>query len=779
MGGCLNRPIDTVEPRTTSTIVEKLTQSAVDKIDLLLNIDNSRSMADKQQILALAIPDLVNRLVNPRCIDTATSKPSPQQPANSTDPCPAGAKREFNPVFDIHVGVITSSIGGHGADSCPNTETQTCAGGATNTSNNDHGQLVTRKDPCAGGIVPTYQNLGFLAWDPKGKLKPAGESDSVNFGKTIGDLVLGAGQIGCGYESQLESWYRFLVDPTPYATISAATGKAVPEGTDTILLQQRVDFLRPDSLVAIIMVTDENDCSTKEYGQFYFAAQQRDPNNPGKNFFLPKARSECATNPNDPCCKSCGQDPGSCPTDPNCGTHTDQTDDANLRCWDQKRRFGIDFLYPIDRYTTAIRSAKVPDREGNLVDNPLFVDLNPADDIATTRDPAGNLVFLAGIVGVPWQDIARDPANLANGGFKDYSELSKTDDKGATGWDYILGDPANYKAALDPHMIESTDPRSGTNPITGDTLAPPAQTLGGPDAINGHEYTVGTQNGVQIKKDDLQYACIFELLPNQYRDCSQGVISCDCSDPQNDNPLCDDNGASGRTLQKRAKAYPGIRELSVLKSVQDRGIVASACPSQITNAGADDYGYRPAVGAIIERLKTALGGQCLPRTLTPDKDGKVSCLILEGRATGGANAGNNGELSGGKCDDFCKTLTARQPVDAALGHTEALKADNVVEQAKASSLDCFCEITQLSGQTDTSCAITSELSACQCDLSDPPTFNNQNVNGWCYLDGTTNPPTGNVELVASCPDNEKRKIRFVGEGNQAPGSVLFITCSGE
>jgi hypothetical protein len=28
-------------------------------------------------------------------------------------------------------------------------------------------------------------------------------------------MVVGAGQIGCGYEAQLESWYRFLVDPTP------------------------------------------------------------------------------------------------------------------------------------------------------------------------------------------------------------------------------------------------------------------------------------------------------------------------------------------------------------------------------------------------------------------------------------------------------------------------------------------------------------------------------------------------------------------------------------
>src|SRR5262245_2237253 len=67
--GCLNRPIEPVEPRTTTTIVERLTQSSVDKIDIVLGIDNSRSMADKQQILGDAVPDLVLGLVNPNCVD--------------------------------------------------------------------------------------------------------------------------------------------------------------------------------------------------------------------------------------------------------------------------------------------------------------------------------------------------------------------------------------------------------------------------------------------------------------------------------------------------------------------------------------------------------------------------------------------------------------------------------------------------------------------------------------------------------------------------------------
>src|SRR5262249_1259323 len=145
-------------------------------------------------------------------------------------------------------------------------------------------------------------------------------------------------------------------------------GRANPQGVDNVLLAERKEFLRPDSLLAILMLSDENDCSIKEYGQFYFAAQQRDPGTPNKNFYLPKARSEWASNPNDPCCASCGQTtPMGCPADPGCsGTLDALTDDVNLRCWDQKRRFGIDFLYPTDRYVNGLSSMTVPDRQGDM-----------------------------------------------------------------------------------------------------------------------------------------------------------------------------------------------------------------------------------------------------------------------------------------------------------------------------------------------------------------------------------------------------------------------------
>ena len=786
--GCLDRPLEPVEPRTTTTIVERLTQSSVDKIDLLLAIDNSRSMADKQQILALAVPDLVKGLVNPGCINPQDPAAQPLDVAPGQD-CPQGLEREFEPVNDIHIGIISSSLGGHGSDACGASTPDTA-------SNNDKGQLLARTAADSSGTaVETYQNKGFLAWDPTQKLKTydqggtsspapgeadidadsAGDANTTALVPQLTDMVVGVGQVGCGYEAQLESWYRFLADPEPYETITVDGGAATPHGIDTPLLQQRADFMRPNSLLAIVLLTDENDCSIRESGQYYYAAQQNNAN--ATKFHLPRARAICATNPNDACCLSCGQNkPADCPDDPTCTNPdgspaglTDLEDATNLRCFDQKRRFGIDFLYSTDRYVKALSDVTIQNRAGELVPNPLFSDLNPHDEETNIRDTG--LVFFAGIIGVPWQDIARqneagvpdllaglDSEGNAVGGFKNSDELRRENAGALSTWDIILGDPANYVAPTDPHMIEQVEPRSGTNPITGDQIQPTTAAVGA-NPINGHEWTID-------KRNDLQYACIFDLPQGAQRDCSIPGTVCDCDNEQVDNPLCDLNPDDGNlpTLQTRAKAYPGLRELTVLKALGAQGIVGSVCPKQINAPNSPDFGYRPAIGAIIDRLKTALGGQCLPRTLTPDESGRVSCLILEARNSQGA------------CD--CN-LPGRQPVSTEPDHSPAKAAVLADPLATPSGWDCVCEIVQIPNSAD-SVDDAAELLACQENVLEPvATAAGEEVNGWCYIDATTSPPTGNPDIVKDCPATEKRIIRFAGKGEALAGATLFITCSGE
>lgn len=581
---------------------------AVDKVDLLIAIDNSRAMADKQKLLEEAIPELVHRLVNPRCVDE-NGVPTPMQPSGPYAPfevCPEGTTRELNRVIDMHIGVITSSLGGHGADSCPDIDLalKECLP-APNTTNNDRGHLIDRADQCGQATVPTFMNKHFLAWDP---INTYGGEAIVDEGTkgiipSFRDIIVGAGQIGCEYASQLESIYRFLADPNPYEKIEVIDGKAVASGTDAVLLQQRAEFLRSDSLLAIVMLTDANDCSIKEYGEFYKVGQLRNGVTPVR---MVRPRQECATDPHDPCCKSCEQAQGSCPDDPTCqdpnggmgpALLTETEDNISLRCWDQKRRFGIDFLYPTDRYVQAFSSAKIADRDGNIVANPIFSNLDATNANSPIRH--ASLVMVAGIVGVPWQDIARDPHDLTKG-FKDANEFKATiGETGLTTWDVILGDPAKNVKPLDPLMIETYEKRTGTNPITGDELVDASNPQGNP--INGHEWT--------ILNDALQYACIFPILAGYERDCTNTDLpSCDCISKTNDNPLCqaDPNNANSMTLQVRAKGLPGLRPLEVLQGLGPRGIVTSICPAQVNDQGAADFGFNPAFGAIIDRMKICL-----------------------------------------------------------------------------------------------------------------------------------------------------------------------------
>ena len=562
------------------------------RVDLLIAVDNSRGMGQKQFFLAEAIPTLLQGLTNPPCIDPNGVAPSAQPPTPEAV-CPSGLVRAYAPQTDIHIGVISSSLGGHGADACPDTDMQSCPG-SINTSNNDHGRLVARKDVCTGEAVPTYANKSFLAWDPKQTLTPPGEYTLDNgAGKglipTLTDMVKGTGDIGCGYESQLESIYRFLADPDPYQSIQVVDLKAVPTGTDAALLNQRRDFLRPDSHLMVLMTSDENDCSTKEFGQFFLVNQIRAAN--GTAFRMPRARQECATNPGDPCCKSCGQGLGSCAPDATCGDpanpaqYTETEDPINLRCWDQKRRFGIDFLYPLDRYVNAFTKSTITNRAGELVPNPIFSDLDPSDSIKTIRDPSQ--VLVAGIVGVPWQDIARDTKDIKKG-FKSWKEMLLPAAGYSTVWEVISGNPDIYALPKDPLMNESVKPRFGTSPITGVALASPMSPLGNP--INGNEYTT---------IDDLQYACIFDLPMSLQRNCKDG--KCECFDPMNDNPLCAQNpDGSGKTLQVRARALPGLRQLSVLQGLGSQAAVGSVCAAQTTDPAAADYGFKPSMLNVLE-----------------------------------------------------------------------------------------------------------------------------------------------------------------------------------
>ena len=623
--GCLTRPVSTQPPTTKTNFTAVVRSTAIDKVDMLFAIDNSASMGDKQVILSQAVPDLLNRLLTPNCVDDAGNS-NGQTADPGTGKCAQG-KAEFPPVHDMHIGIVDSSLGGRGSDACGPTETNTTP---FPQHNDDKGHLINRGGDAETPIGKASPS-NFLAWLPgidanRGKTVTGAQAitTSDELKQDFTNLVIGVHEHGCGYEAQLESWYRFLVQPDPFDQIVKNGDTVALQGVDNALLQQRHDFLRPDSLVAIIVLTDENHSTVDPMGFGQRAWLYEQPTH------VKGGTTPCQQTPNDPSCQSCylkGTE-----SDPACaGALSDSADQPNVRFFHPRQRFGVDPRFPTDRYVRGLTQRTVPDRFGehcndpknpdpskgcqpgtsfNYVglpncSNPLFsanLPVNSQTDLCHLtpgpRTPDSGLVFYAIIGGVPWQLLTEKPDDFTAGNSAPFKSTLTGDD-----WKRILGnDPTNLDfTGQDPHMVESIVPRQGIS------------------ADDAHTREWNTLN------KDLQYACTFPLP--QQKDCGDPKFAgaCDCEDTTTDAPLCQ---AAGSKIQVRGKAYPTIDELIVAKAVGDQGVVASLCPrSNDTNS--PDYGYRPAVRAIVDRLKNALAGTCTPQKLIPDPtSGLVPCLIL-------------------------------------------------------------------------------------------------------------------------------------------------------
>ena len=159
--GCLTRPVSTQPPTTKTNFTTVVRSTAIDKVDLLFAIDNSASMGDKQVLFGKAVPDLITRLFTPNCVDDNGNPVGGT--ADASGKCTQG-KAEFPPVHDMHIGIVSSSLGGRGSDSCPPTDTNP-TNTALNAHNDDKGHLLNRggaDETAVGAASPS----NFLAWLP-------------------------------------------------------------------------------------------------------------------------------------------------------------------------------------------------------------------------------------------------------------------------------------------------------------------------------------------------------------------------------------------------------------------------------------------------------------------------------------------------------------------------------------------------------------------------------------------------------------------------------------
>jgi hypothetical protein len=687
---CLNRDVMTEPPTLSTVFTTQLQNEQINKIDLLFMIDNSASMGDKQKLLAHAVPDMIRRLVQPACVDAKGNPVGVNSDMNGQ--CSMG-KPEFPAVHDMHIGIVTSSLGGRGGTgNCSPDEMNPASTLGLNAHNDDRGRLINR----AGDAETTLGNalgkngapLNFLAWYPPVAANKSANNppppvppetavgDPVTPSTLIGDftsMITGVHEHGCGFEAQNEAWYRFLAQPDPFDQIQINGNTASLAGVDSVILQQRAAFLRPDSLLAVIVVTDENEevanpLSISGQGWLYESSPFVGSTTNG----APEGTIECQatpgpmSGPNDPNCTSCAfanvqgasNFGARCPDNPPNGKQgflSLENDGNNVRFFHQKQRFGVFAGYPIERYTRALTKATVPDRahevdgSGNYVGdqdqyancvNPIFAQSLPTDPTADlchlTRGPrTADQIYYAAIAGVPHELLQAQSggpecsAGTPQGDCPQKAELTDSD------WLAITGkDPEHYDfSGVDIHMLESEDPRSGSGclPTAPDNC----------DPINGREWNTVLAGS----KQDLQFACIFELTdPNSGapapKDCSQMQYSgaCDCDESGAVNifskPLCQKDATGKYTaMQAFGKAYPSVREMVIAHAMGKQGIASSLCPIHVSYKNGDLadplYGYRPAANAIVNRLKNSLLGQCLNQRLVQDpKDLTVPCLVL-------------------------------------------------------------------------------------------------------------------------------------------------------
>lgn len=181
-------------------------------LDLLVMVDDSGSMAAEQEALADAMPELV------RVLATGDVEPD--------------GVEDFTPVTDLHVGVVSSDmgIGGYSIENCTDPD-------------GDDGVLLHEPSPDIAGCATVYPT--FLTY---------GAGSGLSTFRMDFSCIATLGIDGCGLEQQLEAVLKAL---TPASSSVRFSGDTTGHGDG-----ENAGFLRDDSLLVVLLVTDEDDCST-------------------------------------------------------------------------------------------------------------------------------------------------------------------------------------------------------------------------------------------------------------------------------------------------------------------------------------------------------------------------------------------------------------------------------------------------------------------------------------------------------------------------------------
>ncbi len=201
------------------------------ELDLLLMVDSSNSMAEEQALLREQLPRLVRVLA-------------------SGDRDGDGVQ-DFPALSSVQIGIVTSDLGAGESAGVP-----TCAAGW-----GEDGVLRASSRTTDGSCEASYPS-GIHRYDEA----EAGSLEA--FVARVG-CVADVGTGGCGFEQQLEATLIALSPgaPTDY-TAAGWEAPSFPGGRSGHGDASNAGFLRRDSMLAILEVTDENDTSVLDSGLF-------------------------------------------------------------------------------------------------------------------------------------------------------------------------------------------------------------------------------------------------------------------------------------------------------------------------------------------------------------------------------------------------------------------------------------------------------------------------------------------------------------------------------
>ncbi len=214
LGGCLAPPVESPVTTVVQETDVTVQQNVKNKVDILFMIDDSPSMMPKQAALQARFPDLIKVLDD------------------------FGAKG--NPAW-YHIGVVTSDLG---------------AAQSTSSSNCQIGGKGAKLQALGKAHGPTCvapgNGLNFIDYNQLNSTNnlPAGQDLPTTF-----TCMASVGDTGCGFEHQLEAPYRALHNcmPDDQGNYPNCT---IPENKG---------FLRYDSIVVVVFLTDEDDdCSAPD-----------------------------------------------------------------------------------------------------------------------------------------------------------------------------------------------------------------------------------------------------------------------------------------------------------------------------------------------------------------------------------------------------------------------------------------------------------------------------------------------------------------------------------